>query len=189
MVTLMSLWLPILIAAVIVFFASFLIWNVLPWHKKDCQAVPNEEALRAALKDLPPGYYNIPHPPSRKAMKDPEFLRKLEAGPMVMLTARPKGMPSMVRTLLLWLAAILLILIVVAYITGRTLAPGTDYLAVFRVVGTVTWLAFGTALLQQSIWFGQPWRMLFWQQVDALIYGLLAAGVFGWLWPAATAVS
>ena len=30
-----DLWLPILVAAVLVWIASALIWTVLPWHKSD----------------------------------------------------------------------------------------------------------------------------------------------------------
>lgn len=185
MVTVVALWLPILLSAAVIFFVSFLVWNVLPWHQNEWSGVPNEEALRGALKNLPPGQYHVPHCPSRKAMKDPDYQRKIAEGPIFMLTALPKGMPSLPKMLLTWFVWLLVVGIVVAYIAGRTLAPGTDYLEVFRIVGTVTWLAYGAALAQQSIWFGQPWRSFFWQQFDALLYGLLTAGVFGWLWPAA----
>lgn len=185
MVTLGALWLPILLSAAVVFFVSFLVWNVLPWHQKDWLGLPNEEAVRNVMKDMPPGQYHVPHCASRKAMKDPDFQRKVAEGPMVMLTVMPKGMPSLAKSLLLWFVCLVLVSLVAAYVAGRVLPAGTDYLEVFRVVGTVTWLAYGAALVQQSVWFGQPWRALLWQQFDALIYGLLTAGVFGWLWPAA----
>ena len=43
-VSLASLWLPILVSAVAVFFVSFLAWMVLPHHKKDINAIADEKA-------------------------------------------------------------------------------------------------------------------------------------------------
>jgi hypothetical protein len=185
MVTLGALWLPILLSAVIVFVMSFLVWNVLPWHKKEWKGLPNEESVRQALKDIPAGMYHVPHPASPKEMKDPAFQRKCAEGPMVMMSVMAKGMPSLGKSLAIWFVFLILVSTVFAYVAGRTLPAGTQYLEVFRIVGTVAWLAYGAALVQQSVWFGQPWRSAFWQQIDALMYGLLTAGVFGWLWPAA----
>lgn len=189
MVTLGALWLPILLSAVVIFFVSFLVWNVLPWHQKDWLGLPNEEAVRQVFKGTPAGQYHVPHPVSPKQMKDPDFQRKCAEGPIVMMTVRPKGMPSLGKCLAIWFVYLVLLNIVAAYVAGRMLPAGTEYLEVFRLVGTVTWLAYGAALVQQSVWFGQPWRAAFWQQFDALMYGLLTAGVFGWLWPAAAAAS
>jgi hypothetical protein len=72
---------------------------------------------------------------------------------------------------------------IIAYLASRTLAPGTPYLQVFRVTGTAGWLAYGFATVSDSIWFGRPWSSTFKGLVDALIYGCLTAGMFGWLWP------
>jgi hypothetical protein len=60
--------------------------------------------------------------------------------------------------------------------------PGADYLAVFRVVGTVSFMAYSFANISDSIWFGRPWKSWFLQAGDGLLYGLVTAGVFGWLW-------
>lgn len=60
---------------------------------------------------------------------------------------------------------------------------GADYLAVFRVAGTVAWLAYRWAAIPDAIWFGRPWIAIMKQLTDALAYGLLTDGVFGWLWP------
>ena len=76
----------------------------------------------------------------------------------------------------------LVISAIVAYVASRTLAPGSDYLAVFRVIGTVAWLAYGAAVIQDAIWFGRPWSSVIKSVFDALVYALLTAGVFGWLW-------
>jgi hypothetical protein len=34
-----------------------------------------------------------------------------------------------------------------------------------------------------AIWFGYRWSATAKDVVDGMIYGLLTAGVFGWLWP------
>lgn len=71
----------------------------------------------------------------------------------------------------------------VAYLAGRTVALGTPYLEVFRVVGTAAFLAYGLANLANGIWRGQPWSTVAKEVIDGLIYALLVAGTFGWLWP------
>jgi hypothetical protein len=38
------------------------------------------------------------------------------------------------------------------------------------------------ASIPDSIWFGRPWKSWILQAVDALAYGLVMGGVFGWLW-------
>jgi len=71
----------------------------------------------------------------------------------------------------------------VAYVAGRTIAPGTGYLSVFRIAGSVAFLAYAGARAADSIWFGQPWMTTAKHYIDGLVYGLLTGGVFGWLWP------
>jgi hypothetical protein len=63
------------------------------------------------------------------------------------------------------------------------LPPGTDYLRVFRVVGTVGFIGYGLSQLANGIWKAQPWKMVIKEVIDGLIYGLLVAGTFGWRWP------
>ena len=60
MTGLFTLWLPILLSAVIVFIASSIIHMLLPWHRSDYPKVPNEDKVRDAGFDparLPPGQY------------------------------------------------------------------------------------------------------------------------------------
>jgi hypothetical protein len=70
-----------------------------------------------------------------------------------------------------------------AYITGRALPVGSTYLHVFRFAGATTFLGYSAALWQMSIWYNRPWSTTIKTTVDGLIYALLTAGVFGWLWP------
>ena len=70
-----------------------------------------------------------------------------------------------------------------AYIAGRTLSPGEEYLQVFRVTGAAAFLGYAGAIAQDAIWTGQSWSATMKSTFDGLVYGLLTAGVFGWLWP------
>jgi hypothetical protein len=44
-------------------------------------------------------------------------------------------------------------------------------------------MSYGLGNLAKVIWKGEPWSMVIKEVIDGLIYGLLTAGVFGWLWP------
>src|SRR5882724_5497957 len=56
------LWLPIVVAAVIVFIVSALIWTAMPWHKKEFEQLPDEDGVMAVLRkgNLSPGMYLFP---------------------------------------------------------------------------------------------------------------------------------
>ncbi|OGU04185.1 MAG: hypothetical protein A2W29_00380 [Gemmatimonadetes bacterium RBG_16_66_8] len=183
MVTIMSLWLPIVLSAVLVFVASAVIWMVLPHHKKEWKGLANEEGARAAMKGTAPGLYVVPFAESQEAMKDPAVVKTLEEGPFAYITMVPSGMPQMGGMMARSFVFYVLVAGGVAYLASRTLAPGTEYLQVFRVTGTAAWFAFGFGVIPDSIWFGKPWSSTVKHLADALVYALLLAGTFGWLWP------
>jgi hypothetical protein len=184
MVPLTSLLLPILIAAVIVFVASSLIHMVLKYHASDYRQLPEEDKLLAALRaaGLTPGLYHFPFC-THKDMNTPAMQEKYKQGPVGFVTIYPSAPPNMGKFLGLWFAYCLLIGLFVAYITGRTVMPGAHYLAVFRVAGSVAFMTYGLGPLVNGIWKGAPWSMVFKESFDGLIYALLTAGTFGWLWP------
>ena len=184
MVALSALWLPILLAAVIVFFASFVMHMVLKYHHRDYRQVPDEDKVRAVLRaaNLTRGIYVIPYC-THKDMKSPAMAEKYKEGPVALITSFPPGPPAMPKFLGQWFAFCLLVGIFVAYLTGHTVAPGAHYLVVFRVAGTAAFLAYGLGNIVNGIWKGQPWGNVIKEVVDGLIYALLTAGTFGWLWP------
>ncbi len=51
------------------------------------------------------------------------------------------------------------------------------------MVGTASFMAYAFGLIPGSIWWGKPWSATIKEVFDGLVYGLLTAGVFGWLWP------
>jgi hypothetical protein len=180
-----SLGIPILLSAVIVFVASSILHMALPIHQNDLRPVPGEDEVMHALRrfSIPPGDYAFPRPPSRGALKDPAFLEKMRIGPVAMMTVIPAGPPSMGTNLALWFVYAVVIGIFAAYVTGRALGPGADYLQVFRFAGCTAFLGYAMALPQHSIWYRRSWATTCKSMADGLVYGLLTAGTFGWLWP------
>jgi hypothetical protein len=177
-----TLWLPILLSAVFVFVASAIVWMALPHHRNEWKGLANEEAARAALKGVAAGQYVLPWcPPER--MKDPEYLKKREEGPTAWLTVVRPGVRGMGGQFVLSFIYYIFVSGVAAYVAGRTLGAGAPYLQVFRVVGTVSWVAYGWSGISDAIWFGKPWGSVVKHLGDALFYALVTAGTFGWLWP------
>jgi hypothetical protein len=184
MVYLTALWLPILLSAVIVFVASSIMHMLLTYHHGDYQKLPDEEKLLAALRaaGLKRGLYMFPFC-THKEMNSPATIEKYKQGPVGLMAVFPSGPPAMPKYMGMWFVYCLIIGFFVAYLTGRTVMPGAPYLAVFRVAGTAAFLAYGVGILSNGIWKGEPWSMVIKEVIDGLVYAMLTAGTFGWLWP------
>ena len=176
-----DLWLPIVLSAAIVWVASAIMHMVMPHHKSELAAVQDEGKLNEALSGLAPGQYVFPHG-TMADMKNPEFIEKMKRGPNGVLTIWP-GPASIGRNLGLMILFNLVVGVFVAYVGSHTVDPGAEYLATFRVIGAMAFMAYGLGWIPQMVWFGGKgfWSYSF----DALVYALLTAGTFGWLWPAA----
>jgi hypothetical protein len=180
-----TLWAPILLSAVFVFVASSIIHMVLKYHAGDFKKVPDQDAVQAALRPfkIPPGDYMLPRCDSMSEMKNPEFVEKLNKGPVALMTVLNNGAGNMGKSLLLWFLYSVLVSIFSAYIAWHAVEPGGDYLAVFRFVGCSAFMGYSLALLQNGIWYGRNWGTVLTTVFDGLIYALVTAGTFGWLWP------
>lgn len=180
-----ELWKPIALSAVIVHFASAIIWMASPLHKHDYKSPGDKEKtildfLKAAA--LQPGVYYVPWCGHGKDRKDPAVMEKMKAGPWAMVTVMP-GLPNMGKSMLLWIINLLLIGTCVAYIASHANLGAAPYLKVFQMVGATAFLAHAGNSLTMSIWMGQPWSQVPGRVADGLIYALLTAGTFAWLWP------
>jgi hypothetical protein len=184
MVPLTALWLPIVLSAVIVFIASSIIHTVLSYHRSDYHQVPEEDKFLASLRpsNLKPGMYVFPYC-LPKDMKTPAAIEKYKQGPVGFMSIMHNGPPALPKFLVKWFIFLLVVSFFIAYLAGRTLAPGTHYLEVFRVAGTVGFMTYGLANIANAIWRGWTWPATIKELIDGLIYGLLTAGTFGWLWP------
>ncbi len=180
-----ALWFPILLSAVAVFMLSSLVHMVLPWHKGDYPKMPREDEVMAALRqfNLPAGDYMAPRPDSMADMKSPEFIAKAKQGPRFVMTIMPPGTFGMGKQLGQWFAYALLVSLFAGYVASRALPVGAQYLHVFRFVGATAFASYALALAQLSIWYNRSWRITITSGLDGLLYALVTAGLFGWLWP------
>ena len=186
MVSIGSLWLAMLVSAVLVWIASSVVWMVLPWHKSDYKGLPDEEAARSAIgASVSPGQYTIPHAATKDAMKSDEWKGKVNEGPVAFITILPRGQLGMGKQLGLWFVFLIWIAGIVAYVLTRSLPAGVEYLKVFQIAGTVAWMGYGMASVADGIWFGRPWSNVFKTLLDAFIYACLTAGAFAWQFPTA----
>lgn len=185
MIPIASLWLPILLSAVGVFIASSIIHMALGYHNNDFAKMPKEADVLASMRGagVTPGSYCFPRAASHKDLALPEVQEKFKEGPVGFVTVIPSGVPTMGKQLASWFVYSLAAGACVAYLLSRTMPAGASYLAVFRVAGTIAFLAYGFAHLSDSIWKGEAWGNSFKSLLDAFIYGCVTGGVFGWLWP------
>jgi hypothetical protein len=187
MISLLDLWAPILVAAVLVFVASSLIHMVFRWHNSDYWKLANEDEVAAALRkaNAAPGLYMIPHCIDMKEMQSEAMQRRFQDGPVAAVLLRASGLPNMGKSLGQWFAFNIVIAVFAAYLASRTLGVHADPAQVFRVVATICFLAYAGGSLQEAIWYGKPWRAAFKEIGDGLIYGAVSGLAFAWLWPGA----
>jgi hypothetical protein len=185
MTALTSLWLPVLVSAVLVFIASTVIHMLLPWHRNDYSKLPNEDKAMDALRPLaiPPGDYAVPYCSGPEEMKSPAFKEKMSRGPVMIATVRPNGMLGMGTALVQWFIFCLVISFFAGYVASRALPSGAQYLRVFQLVGASAFVAYAAAIWPLTIWYGRAWNITIKSTVDGLVYALVTAGAFGWLWP------
>ena len=181
---LFTLWLPILLSSVFVFVVSSIIHTALPWHKNDYPKLPMEEKAMDALRplNLPPGDYMVPRAANMKDYRTPEFLEKLKKGPVMILTVLKNGQSSMAGNLVGWFLYSLAVSILTGYVLARVLAEVQVFRHVFRMAAVISFLGYSAALWQMSIWYRRKWSITIKSTIDGLIYALITAATFSWLW-------
>lgn len=185
MVSILDLWLPILLSAVFVFVLSSIIHMMLKYHANDFKAIPNEDKVMDALRpfNIPPGDYWFPRPANMADCKSPDYVKKITEGPVAMITVCENGPMKMGGSLAQWFIYSIIVSMFAAYIAGRAIPMGGSYLEVFRFAGATAFVGYALALMQNSIWYKRPWSVTLKSMFDGLLYGLVTAGTFGWLWP------
>lgn len=185
MIPLVSLWLPILLSAVLVFIISSIIHMLLPWHKGEYPKMLDEDKVMDALRPLniPPGDYMMPRASSMEEMKSQEYAEKTKKGPIMVVTVLPNGPVTMGKSLTLWFIYSLIVSVFAAYVAGRALTVDATYLQIFRFIGVTAFVGYSLALAQISIWYNRSWTTTIKAMLDGFVYALFTAGIFGWLWP------
>jgi hypothetical protein len=180
-----AFWLPALVSAVFLFITSAILQMATGWHHSDYGALPDEEAFRNVVRPLaiPPGDYTVPVPKWGGEMRSPEFTKKVDEGPRVMMTVLPNGMTGM-NSMLLWQ---FLYFLFVSWFAGhfsfRVFGPAAHDHDILHTVAGISFAAYGLALWPLVIWFRRSFKTTLKANVDALIYAVITALTFCWLWP------
>ena len=185
MLTLASLWMPILLSAFGILIASSLIHMVFQWHKSEYGKLPDEDALRAAVRsaNLTPGQYVMPHCTGGKEMQAPEMQQKLKDGPVATLIVRANGAPNMVATLGQWFGLTAVIAVLTAGLACTVLPRAADGHHVFHFFAIVTFMTYAAGSFINGIWMGRLWSAVARDALDSLIYAAITGAAFAWLWP------
>jgi hypothetical protein len=125
----------------------------------------------------------VPYAGGAAGMKDPKYQEMMKKGPVVIMTVLPGGGSNMGANLAMWFVYCLVVSVFAAYVAGRAVAPGSSYLAAFRFAGVTAFAAYALALWQNAIWYKRSLGATIRNSFDGLVYALLTAGTFGWLWP------
>jgi hypothetical protein len=181
-----TLWLPVIVSAVVVFLVSWVLHMALKYHRADYRRLPDEAGVRAALgKAAPsPGLYMTPYCEDPKQANEPAHKELFVKGPVALLSVAPNGMPNMGKHLGLWFGLSLLVSFLTAYVARKTMTPATDTVLVLRVTAAVAFGCYGIGPIIDSIWKWQPWGNTIRAMIDALVYAIATGLVFMWLWPA-----
>ena len=180
MVTLASLWLPILLSAVAILIVSNILWMALPfWHRADYGRLENEKALLDAISSAKSGQYIAPYVNWSKL--PPEEREAMAQRPMALTLVRNPARFNFPGALISWFVYLLVISTFIGYVGAVTLPPAGRN--VFRVITTVGILAYAFASVSDSIWYGKPWSVTAKVIVDGVVYGLITGAIFCWLWP------
>jgi len=183
----LSLWLPVVVAAVVVWIVSALIWMLLGYHAADFRKLPDEEKLRALYGDgrIASGQYVTPYWQDAKGRDDKEFMKRFDEGPVALLVVGRNGAPNMGRNMALSFLFYFVVSFIVAYIARHTLNFGQDSHTVMRITGTIAIAIYALAGIPDSIWFYRPWPVTLKNCFDGVVYGLITGVIFMLLWPAA----
>ena len=121
MVSLASLWLPIVLSAVVVFVASSIVHMVLKYHNSEYKGLANEDEVRAAINRGTPaaGMYTVPYCADMKEMAEPAMTAKFAEGPVALMILRKPGAINMGPMLGMWFVYTLVVSALAGYVAQR----------------------------------------------------------------------
>jgi len=185
---LISLWLPILLSAVVVFIISSLIHMVIKWHAPEYKGFANEDAVRAAINAGNPslGQYVLPYCKDMKALANETMQKKFQEGPVGFLRLGPKGGHNMGKSLGIWFLFSLAVSAVAAYLAVRIYGLEPMFVrSPAKLIGAVAFIAYGFGGIPESIWMARPWTSTAKYLLDAALYAAGTGATFYFLWPSA----
>ncbi len=186
-----QLWLPILVAGVVVWIASAVAWMAIGHHTKDRDPIPDgrEQELMDAVSrlNIRPGSYGFPDFFQCKDKNIPAAERKQAMKELY--NRHPQGLLrvwapiNMGRNMALTALFYLVTSAVIGYLAWAALPQGTPFAKVFQVVGTAAILAYCFAGFPGDLWFQEKRRAMAMNLIDGVIFGLITGAIFAWLWP------
>jgi len=171
MVPLIDLIWPVLLATGAVFLVNSALGMLLPNRAK---VVQGRDAVLAGIQELAPspGEYVLPAYGSVSLRDPPTYRLTVASGETI--ASRLEGRA----------AYHLAVSILIAYLAGLALLPGTDFNPAFRLTASVAFLGYGSASLHGWLSERRPWRLVWRPACKALVYSLVAGSIFAGLWPA-----
>lgn len=181
-----SLILPMLLATVAIFFASFLSWMVLQLHRHDWRKLAKEDEFLQAVRglDIAPGNYMFPGCDKPEDAKTEEHQKKWAAGPCGIVTFYgPVNMgANMGRNLGMTFLYFLVVNFCLAYLATQGVQRGADFMTVFRFVSTAGLMTFLAAIVPHSIWFG---CRIVGHVIESIAFAAISGAIFAAMWPKA----
>jgi hypothetical protein len=187
MISLANMWLPIVLSAVFVFVASSLINMLLKfWHAPDYHGFSNEDEVAAAMRKsgATPGAYMMPYCKGPEELKNPAMLEKFKQGPVAHVNIRAAGPMNLGAFLGLWFVFCLLVSVACAGLAVHALPAHPDPHVAFHTIGLAALLGYSFGEIPNAIWRAQPWVITIKYFIDGIVYALITAFTFCWLWPA-----
>jgi hypothetical protein len=181
------LWLPILVSGIGVWIASFIAWMGIGHHKKDRDAIANEQEFMDTITrmNIRHGNYGFPDFCQHDKLPRKERMVALKA----LYNKHPQGLlrvwaptnmgANMLFTFLFYLVTSL----VIGYLGWAALPHPAPFAKVFQVLGTAGILAYCFATFPGDLWFQKKRRAMVMDWIDGVAFGLITAAVFAWLWP------
>lgn len=183
---LLSLWLPILLSAVVVFILSSLVHMVFKWHAPEYRGFSNEDAVRDAIRagNPSPGQYVVPYCKDMKEMGSETMMAKYKEGPVGFVVLTPSGPPNMGKSFVTWFLMSVAVATIGAFIATQLFGLDPERArAAAKLVFAVTFLSYGMGTICESVWMGRPWSSTVKYMLDAALYAVGSGAVFYWLWP------
>ena len=109
--------------------------------------------------------------------------RKYAEGPIAFLTIRKNGPPTMGTALSIWFAYCVVIAAVAGGLALQGYGLNADVYFAAHLVGVVSFMALVGGSVQMEIWMAKPWSSVLKDALDGLIYAVISALTFMWLWP------
>ena len=176
------LWLPIIVATVVLWILSFVAWVVMFLHFPDFKKLDAEDEIMDLVseKNVPAGNYMFPHAGSKAEQGKKEYQDRYMAGPRGTLNVY--DVPNMGLNMVLTIVYFLVTAITIAYITEVACPAGdaeNTFMKVFRIAGTIGVLTYASSPVLHRIWFKA--RMIT-DMIDGVAYGLAIGLIYALLW-------